>query len=329
MVEAFSSSNSTHILNGSLEKLQSKDSNDDYILYVDITSRLISIQNNRVSSVVGTPDKVVKKITGDIENKGEITLFAVISSQESNGFVFFVHLSNLKVVRKNGKNMVKMTASSNELDASGKHAQDSINLNRIPEGKVNITISDRIKMKPINKPLIQIILGSTRQGRTSEKIYKALTNAIEKRTDVFIEKIDLRDFDLPFLYSPVAPKMQDRIYDPKIKRWSDTISKADAYIIIVPEYNSGYPGVLKNALDLLYKEWNGKKISFIAYSGGKTGGSSTINQIREVSKAFKMIPLDIDIKIPEEWNAFDEKGNFIDNTIELNFNKIIDNLIIE
>ena len=188
--------------------------------------------------------------------------------------------------------------------------------------------STNIKMKNINKPLIQIILGSTRQGRTSEKIYKALTNAIEKRTDVFIEKIDLRDFDLPFLDSPVAPAMQDIIDDPKIKRWSDTISKADAYIIIVPEYNSGYPGVLKNALDLLYKEWNGKKISFIAYSGGKTGGSSTINQLRKVSKAFKMIPLDIDIKIPEEWKAFDEKGNFIDNNIELNFNKIINNLII-
>jgi len=126
----------TYILSGSLEKRQSKNK-DDTILYLDLDSRVLCIQNNRVSSVTSDPKLVIQKLKDDNENLG---FFAVISSQESD---HFAHLSKLKVVRKNGKNMVKTTASSNELDASGKYAQDSINLDRIPEGKVTMTIMSK------------------------------------------------------------------------------------------------------------------------------------------------------------------------------------------
>ncbi|MDR3646227.1 MAG: NAD(P)H-dependent oxidoreductase [Candidatus Babeliales bacterium] len=181
------------------------------------------------------------------------------------------------------------------------------------------------KMEDAKKPIIQIILGSTRQGRTSEKVYNALKGLIDKRTDVVLEKIDLKDFNLPFLDDAVSPSSRKEITDPIIQKWSDKIKQADAYIILVPEYNSGYPGVLKNALDLLYKEWNNKPVAFIGFSGGPDGAANAIAQLRQVARAFKMTPVEAEIKIPTSWKAFDEQGNLINN-VEADFNKIIDQL---
>lgn len=143
--------NPTYILSGSLEKRQSKGSKSIILVYIELENRVLSIQNNEVSSVAGTPDKAVNKITDDIKNKGEIKLLAVISSQESDN-QYIARVSKLKAVRKNGKNMLRMAASSNELDTSGKYAQDCINLDEIPQGKVTMTIimSENIDFKVLS-----------------------------------------------------------------------------------------------------------------------------------------------------------------------------------
>jgi NAD(P)H-dependent FMN reductase len=95
---------------------------------------------------------------------------------------------------------------------------------------------------------------------------------------------------------------------------------------VVPEYNSGYPGVFKNALDLLYKEWNNKPVGFIGYSGGASGGTSAIAQLRDVARAFQMIPVSSAINIPSAWKALDLHGNLVDTTIEQKLNTLIDQL---
>ena len=131
--------NSTYnILSGSLEKRQSKRSKSVFLVYIELENRVISIQNNEVSSVASNARLAVNKITDENKNSQKLFL-AVISSQESDN-QYIARVSKLKAVRKNGKNMLRMTASSNELDASGKYAQDCINLDEIPQGKVNMTI---------------------------------------------------------------------------------------------------------------------------------------------------------------------------------------------
>jgi len=174
---------------------------------------------------------------------------------------------------------------------------------------------------------IQIILGSTRKGRTSKKIGNALKNIADKRIDITTEIIDLIDYNVPFLDDEIPPASRKEITDPVVKRWSDKIKEADAFIIVVPEYNSGYPGVLKNALDSLYKEWNNKPVAFVGYSGGTSGGTSAVAQLRQVALALQMIPIDLDITIGSAWKALDTKGNLNNKNIENELNAAIDQII--
>jgi len=176
------------------------------------------------------------------------------------------------------------------------------------------------------KTNIKIILGSTRKGRTSDKIGAALKAISDKRKDVTTEILDLNDYNLPFLNDEVPPAMRATISDPATKKWSDKINEGDAFIIVVPEYNAGYPGVLKNALDSLYKEWNNKPVAFVGFSGGPSGGASAIAQLQQVARALQMKPVANDIKVPTAWKVFDEKRNLTNPTIASELNAIIDQL---
>lgn len=173
---------------------------------------------------------------------------------------------------------------------------------------------------------LKVILGSSRQGRTSEKIGGALKRILKQRTNINTEVVDLREYNLPFLHDEIMPAKRKTITDPATKRWSEKIEQADAFIVVVPEYNAGYPGVLKNALDILYKEWNNKPVGFVGYSGGPSGGSSVVAQLREVARALKMIPIEYHITIPSSWKALDAQGNFINMNIEEELNIMIDQL---
>jgi NAD(P)H-dependent FMN reductase len=172
-----------------------------------------------------------------------------------------------------------------------------------------------------------IILGSTRQGRMSDKIANALNGLLHKRTDINTQLIDLRDYQLPFLDDAAAPSRRKTITDPVVQKWSDTIKQADGFIIVTPEYNAGYPGVLKNALDLLYVEWNNKPVGLVSYSGGPSGGSFVVSSLRPVMDELKMILVDSVISIPTAWKALDAQGNLLDATIEGTLNTMVDHII--
>lgn len=174
---------------------------------------------------------------------------------------------------------------------------------------------------------IHVILGSTRQGRLSDKIAQAFIDDLKHRTDIRLEAIDLRTFNIPFLNDAIAPSNRKTITDPLIAAWSEKISKADAYVIIVPEYNAGYPGELKNAFDILYKEWNNKPVAFVGYSGGPSGGASAISQLRTVAQGLKMVPVFDDIKIPYSRNALDNNGSFTDANIMTQLHSVIENIV--
>lgn len=176
------------------------------------------------------------------------------------------------------------------------------------------------------KPNVQIILGSTREGRSSDKIAQVVQAIALQRNDVNSEIIDLRDYALPFLNDATPPAMRTVITHPLVKRWSDKISQADAFIIVLPSYNSGYPGVLKNALDSLYKEWNNKPVGFVGYSGGPLGGADAIAQLQEVTRGLNMQPVLPTVHIPYAWKAFDEDGKLVTPIDDL-VNRMIDGLI--
>jgi len=193
-------------------------------------------------------------------------------------------------------------------------------------GSKNTANNNNNAVNSTKKTQLKIILGSTRKGRTSDKIGNALKQIADKRSDLNTEILDLNEFNLPFLNDETPPASRKTITDPVVKKWADKIAQADAFIIVVPEYNSGYPGVLKNALDSLYQEWNNKPVAFVGFSGGPSGGANAIAQLHEVALALQMKPIEIVIKVPTAWKAFDEKRNLVHPSIASDLNRMIDQL---
>ncbi|MCX6727134.1 MAG: NAD(P)H-dependent oxidoreductase [Candidatus Shapirobacteria bacterium] len=112
---------------------------------------------------------------------------------------------------------------------------------------------------------------------------------------------------------------------PAARAWADKISLADGYIIVTPEYNHGYPAVLKNALDYVYAEWNNKPVGFVSYGG--VGGARSIEQLREVVIELKMIPVRTSVNIVAFWNLLDETGNLKTESLEKSATDMIDQIL--
>jgi NAD(P)H-dependent FMN reductase len=143
---------------------------------------------------------------------------------------------------------------------------------------------------PENKLNIQVILGSTRKGRKGDLVANWVTDSLNQRDDMTAELVDLAEYTLPFFDEPMSPMgIKDGEYSSdEAKRWSEKISEADGYVIITPEYNHSYPGVLKNALDYLYYEWNDKPVYVIGYSALPVGGARAAMQLIPVLNRLQM-----------------------------------------
>jgi NAD(P)H-dependent FMN reductase len=126
---------------------------------------------------------------------------------------------------------------------------------------------------------IAVLIGSTRPGRNGEAVAKWVYELAQKRSDAEFELVDIRDFNLPLLDEPVPPSM-GQYSKPHTKKWAAKIGSFDGYVFVVPEYNHGISGVLKNAIDFLFAEWNNKAAGFVSYGGA--GGARAVEQLRLV-----------------------------------------------
>lgn len=126
---------------------------------------------------------------------------------------------------------------------------------------------------------IAIILGSTRPGRNGEAVAQWVLEQSNTRTDADFELVDLRDHPLPFLDEAI-PASMGHYSEAHTQAWAALIETYDGFIFVTPEYNHGTSGVLKNALDYLYAEWNNKSAGFVSY--GSAGGVRAVEQLRLV-----------------------------------------------
>lgn len=144
---------------------------------------------------------------------------------------------------------------------------------------------------------IKVILGSTRQKRFGDKPAHWICVEAQALPDVEVELLDLRDYPMPFFDEPMSPIRGNGRYDNvAVQRWADRIADGQAFIMVTPEYNHGYPGVLKNAIDCIYPEWVNKPIGFVGY--GNAGGARAIEQLRQVVIEMRMLPIRSAIHIP-------------------------------
>ena len=149
-------------------------------------------------------------------------------------------------------------------------------------------------MTPLN---IKVIVGSTRANRFSEKAAAWIFEEAKKRADLDVELLDLRDHPLPFFEEGLPPgAAKDGYTNPVVVRWRDKIKEADGFIICTPEYNHGYPAVLKNALDYVYYAWSRKPVAFVSWGGNS--GIRGVEQLRLVAIELDMAPIRFAVHLP-------------------------------
>jgi NAD(P)H-dependent FMN reductase len=132
---------------------------------------------------------------------------------------------------------------------------------------------------------IGIILGSTRPNRNGEQVARWVYDIASQRGDAEFELVDLRDYPLPHLDEPLPPAM-GQYQNEHTQRWADKIASFDGFVIVTPEYNHSTSGVLKNAIDYLYAEWNNKAVGFVSY--GSVGGARAVEHLRLVAGELQM-----------------------------------------
>lgn len=178
--------------------------------------------------------------------------------------------------------------------------------------------------------LIQVITGTTREGRFSERVAHWVLDSLRDRDDIEVESVDLREYPLPF-FDGMSPGRAPRDYpSDEVGRFGRAIDRADGYIMLAGEYNHGYPAVLKNAMDWTYVEWQRKPVSYVGWGG--VGGARAIEQLRQVAVEFEMAPLRHAVHIlPDVMIAARQQADADDTTafapLEAKLKTLVDSLI--
>jgi len=152
----------------------------------------------------------------------------------------------------------------------------------------------------MSKLKIKVIVGSTRANRFSEKPAQWIYDLAKVRPELDVETLELREYPLPFFEEPLPPGFaKDNYSNPAILRWREKIRDADGFIICSPEYNHGYPAVLKNSLDTVYHAWKRKAVAFVSWGGA--GGARGVEQLRLVTIELDMVPIRFAVHIGNPW----------------------------
>ncbi|MFF5232920.1 NADPH-dependent FMN reductase [Dactylosporangium sp. NPDC000521] len=132
---------------------------------------------------------------------------------------------------------------------------------------------------------IAIIVGSVRPGRYSRLVADWVLETAARRDDAEFEIVDLADHPLPHLDEPI-PASAGQYANEHTKAWSRVVGSFDGYVFVTPEYNHSTTGVLKNAIDYLYAEWNNKAAGFVGY--GVVGAARAVEHLRLIAAELQL-----------------------------------------
>ncbi|MEL7084994.1 MAG: NADPH-dependent FMN reductase [Cyanobacteria bacterium P01_A01_bin.3] len=149
---------------------------------------------------------------------------------------------------------------------------------------------------------IPVILGTVRQGRMSEPVAQFVFEQVKQMPGIDTQLVDIRALPIPV--DDAGPQAQ-------IPEFADVARRADGYIIVTPEYNHGYPGLLKHVLDLNYQEYVHKAVGVCSVSVGAFGGVRAVESLLSSFKAFGLSPTVADFNITDVNDVVDENGQFM------------------
>jgi NAD(P)H-dependent FMN reductase len=185
---------------------------------------------------------------------------------------------------------------------------------------VSAFCADQALMESINHPVfLPVILGTARQGRISEPAARFVFEEVSKRPDVTTELIDIRNLRL---------SVDDAGEALKDTQFSATVSRADGLILVVPEYNHSFPGLLKHVLDSNLKEYIHKAVGVCGVSAGSFGGARMIQSLLPVLRELGLVTIFRDVYFGTAGKLFDSAtGNITDPAYAGRLKKFVDELV--
>jgi NAD(P)H-dependent FMN reductase len=146
---------------------------------------------------------------------------------------------------------------------------------------------------------LAVIIGSNREERFGSTVAAWFLPHATDRPDLEVDVIDVAGLDLPVAY----PRRRSRAIDAYAAR----LDRADAFVVITPEYNHGYPAGLKQAIDLTQREWHAKPVGFVSY-GGMAGGLRAVEQLRQVFAELHAVTVRDTVSLHNPWGSVDGSG---------------------
>ena len=178
----------------------------------------------------------------------------------------------------------------------------------------------------MSRPILQVIVASTRPGRRGIAVAGWIQRMAEQHGGFDVELVDLAEVALPVLDEPNHPRLGQYVHD-HTKGWSATVSRADAFVFVTPEYNHSYPGALKNALDYLSAEWADKAAGIVSY-GGVSAGLRAATALKPVLAALRMVPVVEAVSIPFFAQFLTDDDEFVPNAeLEAGAKGMLDELL--
>jgi NAD(P)H-dependent FMN reductase len=146
------------------------------------------------------------------------------------------------------------------------------------------------------KPKLHIIVASTRPDRVGLPVARWFRELALTHAGFDLEWVDLAEWNLPFMDEPHHPRLRQYTHE-HTRAWSALIDAADAFVLVMPEYNHGFTAPLKNAIDYLVHEWTYKPVGFVTY-GGIAARTRAMQLLKPVLVGLKMTPIVEAVNIP-------------------------------
>jgi NAD(P)H-dependent FMN reductase len=170
-------------------------------------------------------------------------------------------------------------------------------------------------MRPLNIP---VLLGTSRKGRLSAHAARFIVDLLNRRAGVTSALVDVSQLPLP---------TDDAGQAIKDARFSATMAAADALVIVAPEYNHSFPGLLKHALDSCLTEYIHKPVGLVGVSSGPFAGIRVVQSLLPVMRELGLVTIFWDINFGTIGKVFDESGRLLDEAFVRRSDKFVRELI--
>src|SRR5262245_35423406 len=169
------------------------------------------------------------------------------------------------------------------------------------------------------RPLdIPVICGTTRKGRMSIHAARFMTGELRKRPNIRTQLIDIAELNIPT--NDAGEPAQD-------PRFANAMEGADAIVVVTPEYNHSFPGLLKHVLDTCLKEYIHKAAGVVGVSAGVFGGARVIENIQPLFRELGLVSIFWDVNFGNVQNVFDAEGRLLDEAYVRRADKFLNELV--